>query len=358
MEKEKKKKAYVAMSGGVDSAVAAYLTLSEGFDAEGVTMRLWSEGERFGDSDSPEPDQNCRDAAAVAELLGIPHRSVAYGESFRASVLDRFIDDYAKGRTPNPCVECNRCLKFGKLFELVDSLGGGLLVTGHYARIEQSEDGAFLLKKARDAAKDQSYFLWGIRREHLSRIRFPLGDYTKPEIRAIARDRGLPSASRSDSQDICFVPDGDYVRFISENSDLTFPKGNFISPDGRVLGEHQGLIRYTVGQRKGLGIALGAPAFVSCKDPASNTVTLCSDAELFTSELTASWANILTPDGLLPSRVEAKIRYRHTPAPATVTPMDGNRFRVVFDTPQRAIAPGQSVVLYNGDTVLGGGIID
>ncbi len=359
MEEMKKKKAYVAMSGGVDSAVAAYLTLAEGFDTEGVTMRLWSEHETVGDDLSPTPDENCLDAAKVAELLGIPHRSVAFGQSFHDAVLARFIDDYAKGRTPNPCVECNRCLKFGKLFELIDALGGGLLVTGHYARIEQDARGAYQLKKAADAAKDQSYFLWGIQRERLSQIRFPLGGYTKPEIRAIAAEQGLPSASRSDSQDICFVPDGDYVRFIEKNSELSFPKGHFISPDGKILGEHQGLIRYTVGQRKGLGIALGAPAFVSYKDPANNTVTLCTDAELYRSELTASHTNFLVDeDGLFPLRAEAKIRYRHAPAPVTVSRLEDGRIRVVFDTPQRAIAPGQSVVLYDGDTVLGGGIIE
>ena len=359
MAENNTKKAWVAMSGGVDSAVAAYLTKAEEFDAEGVTMRLWSEGETVGDDLSPEPDQNCLDAAKVSEILGIPHRSVALGHTFEEKVLDRFIDDYAKGKTPNPCVECNRCLKFGKLLDLIDQWGGGLLVTGHYARIEQDEQGRFLLKKAKDSSKDQSYFLWGIDKSRLPQIRFPLGEYTKTEIRAIATEHGLPSASRSDSQDICFVPDGDYVRFIEAHSDLSFPKGSFISPDGTVLGEHQGLIRYTVGQRKGLGIALGAPAFVACKNPAENTVTLCSDAELYTRELTASQVNLLVEEeSLFPARVEAKIRYRHTPAPATVTRLDDGRLHVLFDTPQRAIAPGQSVVLYDGDTVLGGGIID
>ncbi len=354
----KKEKAWIAMSGGVDSAVAAYLTLSEGFSAEGVTMRLWSETESLTDTADPTPDQNCLDAAAVCAAMGIPHRSVGLGESFQKNVVDRFIDAYVRGLTPNPCVDCNRCLKFGRLLSLIDEWGGGLLITGHYAIIEKNEDGFYCLKKAKDSAKDQSYFLWGIAKEALPRIRFPLGEYTKPEIRAIALERGLPSASRSDSQDICFVPDGDYVRFIEAHSDLSFPKGNFVSPDGRVLGEHQGLIRYTVGQRKGLGIALGAPAFVSRKDPLENTVTLCSDAQLYTRELTASHINILTENGRFPARAEAKIRYRHTPAPATITHLDDGRIRVVFDSPQRAIAPGQSVVLYDGDTVLGGGVIE
>ena len=357
MKQKKTEKAWIAMSGGVDSAVAAYLTATEGYEAEGVTMCLWSEDETFADTETPIPDQNCADAAAVCAAMGIPHRSLGLGESFRQEVVDRFIDDYAKGKTPNPCVVCNRCLKFGKLLSRIDEWGGGLLVTGHYARIE--EEGDFCsLKKAKDSAKDQSYFLWGISRDALPRIRFPLGEYTKPEIRALALEKGLPSASRSDSQDICFVPDGDYVSFIEKHSALTFPKGNFIAPDGRILGEHQGLVRYTVGQRKGLGIALGAPAFVASKDPERNTVTLSTDAELYTSELTASHVNVLTRDGCFPSRAEAKIRYRHKPAPATVTHLEDGRIRVIFDEPQRAISPGQSVVLYDGDTVLGGGIID
>ncbi len=354
----KQKKALIAMSGGVDSAVAAYLILNEGLDAEGVTMRLWSEGESLGDGPCSSPDENCRDAAAVCGVLGIPHRSVALGDTFREAVIDRFISDYAHGKTPNPCVECNRCLKFGKLMELAVRDGFDLLVTGHYARIEE-EGGVYRLKKAKDPAKDQSYFLWGIDRSALSRIRFPLGEYTKAEIRAIAAERKLPAAVRSDSQDICFVPDGDYVSFIGRNSDLVFPKGSFLDTDGKVLGEHQGLIRYTVGQRKGLGIALGAPAFVQKKDPVANTVTLCSDGELYRRELTASQVNFLVnEEGRFPARVEAKIRYRHTPAPATVTREDEGRIRVVFDEPQRAIAPGQSVVLYDGDTVLGGGVIE
>ena len=357
MERNEKKK-WIAMSGGVDSAVAAYLSIRDGLDAEGVTMRLWSDGETLSDTEHPEPDQNRTDAATVCRILNLPHRSVSLGETFQKKVLDRFMDDYAKGLTPNPCVECNRCLKFGKLFDLIDQWGGGLLVTGHYARIEQETDGTYRLKRAKDTAKDQSYFLWGISRDLLSRIRFPLGDYTKPEIRAIAAEKGLPAASRSDSQDICFVPDGDYARFIDAHSDLSFPKGNFISPDGKILGEHQGMIHYTIGQRKGLGIALGAPAFVYRKNTADNTVTLCSDAELYGKELTASCVNLLVEDSLLPSRVEAKIRYRHAPAPATVTRLEDGRIHLLFDTPQRAITPGQSVVLYDGDTVLGGGTID
>lgn len=352
------KKALIAMSGGVDSAVSAYLTQQEGWTVEGVTMLLWSESESLADSLCPVPDQNCRDAASVCRVLGLPHHSVSFGESFHRSVLDRFISDYACGRTPNPCVECNRHLKFGKLLRLCDEWGFDVLVTGHYAKIEPDADGRYRLKKASDSSKDQSYFLWGIDRAALGRIRFPLGNYTKPEIRAIAAEQGLPSASRSDSQDICFVPDGDYVSWIEKHSDLHFPKGKFIASDQTVLGEHQGLLRYTVGQRKGLGIALGYPAFVGCKNAVDNTVTLCTDKELYRRRLTTVDVNLLVePTYPLPEKLDVKIRYRHTPAPAKVEMRDGT-FSVCFDTPQRAIAPGQSAVLYDGDTVIGGGIID
>lgn len=345
----KKERALVAMSGGVDSAVAAELTIRSGAEATGLTMTLWKEGEG--------EDENVRDAAAVCLRLGIPHRAVDLREDFCRFVVEPFISDYAEGRTPNPCVECNRRLKFGALCDLAEAEGFDRLVTGHYARIEEDGEGGFSLKKARDAAKDQSYFLWGIRREWLSRLSFPLGDYTKPEIRAMAAERGLPSASRSDSQDICFVPDGDYVSFIENHTHRSFPKGNFVDTEGKILGVHQGIIHYTVGQRKGLGIALGAPAFVKEKNPLTNTVTLSSDAELYQSELWADHVNLLLDAERLPSRVEAKIRYRHAPAPATVTLEADGRLHVVFDAPQRAIAIGQSLVLYDGDTLLAGGVI-
>ena len=355
----KQKKVVVAMSGGIDSSVCAFLLKNAGYLPTGVTMKLWSENETVHDQIEAAPDQNATDAQKIAERLNIPHQTIALGNSFRTDVVDRFILDYTKGLTPNPCVECNRCIKFGKLMEFSLKSGFDYLATGHYARIEQEPDGQWQLKKAADATKDQSYFLWSIKKEYLSKILFPLGTYTKQEIRKIAEAQSFENAHRSDSQDICFVPDGDYASFIQKNSKLSFSQGNFVSLDGSILGTHQGLIHYTVGQRKGLGIALGYPAFVARKNAEDNTVSLCSDAELYTDVLTATNVNLLCDlDFTVPQRIEAKIRYRHAPAPATARFLSDRRIEVRFDQPQRAIAPGQSVVFYDGDVVLGGGIIE
>ena len=352
------KKVLVAMSGGVDSAVATLLLKEQAYDIGGITMTVWSDEKDLADGEVTVPDQNCIDARAIADELNIPHYTVSLGESFKTCVIKRFIDDYTSGKTPNPCVECNKHIKFGKLFDCVDTLGYNDIATGHYARIVKDENGKFLLKKAADEKKDQSYFLWSIKKELLPRIHFPLGELTKPEVRDIAAKNGFSNAHRSDSQDICFISNGDYAEFIRKHSDVAFPCGNFTDTDGNVIGKHTGLINYTIGQRKGLGVAFGKPMFVGGKDASANTVMLCTDEQLYTDTLIATDVNILTDEKFeAPVRLMAKIRYRHEPAIATVTRLGDGCLLVKFDLPQRAIAPGQSVVLYDGDTVVGGGII-
>ena len=352
------KKILVAMSGGVDSAVAALLLKEEGHELGGITMKVWDDQKSLTDNDDGVLDQNCIDAKSVASQLNIPHHVVSLGSSFKQRVVDKFIYDYICGATPNPCIECNKHIKFGKLFEAARSLGYEALATGHYAKIE-ADCGKYFLKKANDQNKDQSYFLWSIKKELLPYIYFPLGKYSKPEIREIAQNHGISVAHRSDSQDICFISDGDYASFIAQYGNSEFPKGNFVDIEGKIIGEHSGIINYTIGQRKGLGVAFGVPMFVGEKNVENNTVMLCTDEQLYKDTLTAKDVNILTDVAFdMPVRLQAKIRYRHTPAMATVTKLDGNRLSVKFDLPQRAIARGQSVVFYDGDTVVGGGIIE
>lgn len=350
----------VAMSGGVDSATAALFIKNSGYETAGVTMKLYTEGTLPSDTEAVDlPSADILDARTVCDTLGIPHFAVEYGESFKKSVIESFIDEYKKGGTPNPCVVCNRDIKFGKLLDFAISRGYDKIATGHYAKVEQLENGRYALKVAADEAKDQSYFLWSLTQDKLSRIIFPLGDMKKDEIRKIAAEAGFVSAHKSDSQDICFIPDGDYISFIEKNTDEIFSEGDFIDTEGKALGKHQGIIRYTVGQRKGLGIALGKPMFVGEKNVTNNTVMLCDDAELYKTTLTAHNANFVAVERLYePTRLKAKIRYRHTPAWATVTQTSSSTFKVEFDLPQRAIARGQSVVLYDGDTLVGGGIIE
>ena len=348
----------VAMSGGVDSAVAALLIKRAGYAVGGITMRVWSDDCSVPEGDTHTADKNCSDARVIADALGFEHHIVSYGQSFRECVLDRFIGDYKNGLTPNPCVECNRHIKFGKLFDSARELGYDALATGHYARIQQNASGTFELRRAADKNKDQTYFLWAIKKDILPCVLFPLGDMTKPQIRAIAAENGFFNAERGDSQDICFIKDGDYASFINAQSSSSFPSGDFIDVDGNVIGKHSGIINYTVGQRKGLGQAFGVPMFVGSKNAQDNTVTLCTDAQLYSDTLNARSINLLVDDQLsLPTRLQAKVRYRHEGAVATVTRTGEDSLNVKFDVPQRAICPGQSVVLYDGDTVIGGGII-
>jgi tRNA-specific 2-thiouridylase len=348
----------VAMSGGVDSSVCALLLRDAGYDCRGVMMRLFSPTDIL--SNAPCADKNAEsDAARVAETLGFPFSVHDFSGEFRREVIDYFIRTYEMGGTPNPCVQCNKTMKFGKLADLAKAEGLEKIATGHYARIAKDANGRSLLTCATDKSKDQTYVLWQLSQEQLSRTLLPLGELTKAEVREIAEAHGLCNAQRKDSQDICFIPDGDYAAFIEHVTHKKPVPGNFIDLEGRILGKHQGAIRYTVGQRKGLGIALGAPAYVCTKDMQNNTVTLGKNEDLFSTSLVAHEINLIATDKLtVPIRAEAKIRYSAQPAPCTVEQTDTDTLTVRFDTPQRAITGGQSLVLYDGNTVIGGGIIE
>lgn len=353
-------KALIGMSGGVDSSVAALLMLEKGFACIGATMRLYG-----GDSVSPEGSKTCcslddvEDARAVAHRLGIRHYVFNFTEEFRRQVMDKFVDTYYEGGTPNPCIDCNRYLKFGKLLQRAEELGCDTVVSGHYARVERDPDsGRYLLKRAADRAKDQTYFLACLTQEQLSRIQFPLGGLTKEEVRRIAEAHGFVNARKHDSQDICFVPGGDYTAFLTEYTGKPLEPGDFLNQQGQIVGRHRGTICYTIGQRKGLGISLGEPVYVTGKDMAAGTVTVGPNEALFSRELWAKdWVFFPFEELKEPMAVTAKIRHSQFDQPATVYPEENGLARVVFDEPQRAISPGQAVVLYRGDTVIGGGTI-
>lgn len=338
---------YVAMSGGVDSSVAALLLRQAGYRLSGVHLRL------------PGADpQDIRDAARAAGRLGFSCHTFDYSEVFEATVIENFVQEYRQGRTPNPCVVCNRLVKFGALLEQIRLLGGDCLATGHYARVEYDRaSGRYLLKRGLDRRKDQSYFLYALSQEQLSHTLFPLGELDKAQVRQLAEAHGLPSAGKRDSQDICFVPDGNYAAFL-ERRGLTPVPGDLVDSSGRVLGRHGGQERYTVGQRKGLGISAGEPLYVLRKDSAANTVTLGPDSGLYSRELTAeqlNWISIPSLEGPLP--VTVKTRHGLREAAAVVEPLNGGLARVTFQEPQRALTPGQSAVFYDGELVVGGGII-
>ena len=350
----------VAMSGGVDSAVTALLLQQQGYDCMGATMKLTPPAatlEKITKSCcNPEEIELARQ---VAELLGISHAVIDASDAFCRHVVDYFVKTYLEGGTPNPCVECNRTMKFGVLLEKANEISCKKIATGHYARVRKDANGRFLLSTATDPSKDQTYVLWSLTQDQLARVLFPLGDLTKKEVREIAASHGFSNAQKQDSQDICFVPDGDYAAFIERYTAKKYPCGEFVDLNGKILGQHTGMIRYTIGQRKGLGIAFGAPTYVVNKDADTNRVTLGANDDLFSKTLTANRINLITTDRLdAPIRVQAKVRYRATPAWATVEQTDDDRLVLHFDEPQRAISKGQSVVLYDGDTVVGGGIID
>ena len=348
-----KEKALVALSGGVDSTVAAYLAQAQGLDCIGGTLRLYAGSDACGSM------QDAEDARAAAERLGMEFRLLDATAPFDACVIQKFVQSYETGLTPSPCVDCNRFLKFGVLLEQALQIGCSCLVTGHYAQIRPDPDsGRYLLYRAADVGKDQSYFLCMLTQHQLAHTRFPLGGMTKAQVRQIAEEQGFENARKRDSQDICFVPDGDYTRFLRAYTGKDYPKGSFLDLQGNVIGQHQGAVCYTCGQRKGLGLIMGEPVYVCHKDMAANTVTVGPDSALFHRTLLADdWNWIPFPELTQPIRVTAKLRSRMAEQPATVYPESNGAARVVFDQPQRAITPGQSVVLYQGDMVVGGGCI-
>ncbi|MCR5418544.1 MAG: tRNA 2-thiouridine(34) synthase MnmA [Lachnospiraceae bacterium] len=352
-------KALIAMSGGVDSSVAAFLMKEKGYEAVGTTMRLY-ENDMIGEDllGSCCSAKDTEDARAVAERIGIEYRILHYEGAFREAVIEPFVCAYEQGRTPNPCIECNRKMKFTALFERMEEWGCDVLVTGHYARVEQDASGRYLLKKALDPSKDQSYVLYMMKKEQLSRIRFPLGELEKGEVRRIAEERGFVNAHKQDSQDICFVPDGNYVNFMERYRNKSYLTGKFVDTEGNVLGEHKGIARYTIGQRKGLGIPAEHPLYVTDIRPQTGEVVLGRNEDLFSNHLVAEDINLISVDRIdVPMRISAKVRYRHKEQSATVIQTGEDRIEVTFDEPVRAITPGQAVVLYDGDVVVGGGTI-
>lgn len=351
-------KVLVAMSGGVDSAVSAYL-IKQNCEAIGVTMKLHDESDNliYGEN-SCCSEQDIKDAKSVCDILEIPHEVHDFGASFKNCVIKNFIESYKNGSTPNPCVVCNRKIKFEELLKMATDRGFDAIATGHYARIEHSDNGRYLLKKATDLTKDQSYVLYSLTQSQLARTIFPLGEMSKSDARDMAEEMGFINARKHDSQDICFIPDGDYVSFIENITGETFEKGKFIDINGNVLGIHDGIIKYTIGQRKGLGLALGEPMYVKDKNLENNTVTLARNNELFSTTLIAKDINLISCESITePMKIKAKIRYNQKEQPATVWQLDENTIKVVFDEPQRAITKGQSVVLYDDEIVVGGGII-
>ena len=345
-------KALIGMSGGVDSSVAAYLMMRSGFDCVGATMRLYT-GQDTGCCSTANID----DAKAVADRLGIPFHELDFSEEFRTRVMDHFTRSYEAGLTPNPCIECNRHLKFDLFLQSAFALGCDCIVTGHYARIAQAGD-RYLLRKAADAAKDQSYFLYRLTQQQLQHTRFPLGELTKAQARIVAEAQGFVNAKKRDSQDICFIPDGDYLAFLQRYTGKTYPAGDYLDQNGKTVGAHKGAVAYTLGQRKGLNLAMGEPVYVCAKDMENNTVTVGPDAALYHRALLANDWNWISIENLTaPIRAAAKARSRMIEQPATVYPEKDGFARVVFDEPQRALTPGQAVVLYDGDTVIGGGTI-
>lgn len=353
-------KIVVGLSGGVDSSVAAYLLKEAGHEVIGVTMQIWQEE----DNSVQEENGGCcglsavEDARRVAQMLGIPYYVMNFRSEFKKAVIDYFVAEYMAGRTPNPCIACNRYVKWESLYHRARAIGADGIATGHYSRIVKLDNGRYALQKSVTDAKDQTYALYNLTQEQLEHTVMPVGAYSKEEIRKIAEELGLLVANKPDSMEICFVSDNDYAGFIEQYTGKNFPTGNFVNTAGEVLGKHKGIIHYTVGQRKGLGIALGARTFVKEVRPETNEVVLASNEELFSNTLYANRLNFMSIETLQePMEVMAKIRYNHKGSRAVIELVKKDVLKVTFEEPQRAITPGQAVVLYDGDIVVGGGTI-
>ncbi len=356
------KRALIAMSGGVDSSVAAYLMIKDGYECIGATMKLYDNAD-IGVSRSRTccSADDIQDARSVAYKLGIPYYVFNFKDDFNEKVIKKFVESYENGATPNPCIDCNRYLKFERMYTRAKEIDCDFIVTGHYARIEE-KDGRFLLKKSLNKAKDQSYVLYAMTQEELAHTKFPLGEIAdKSEVRELAEKADLANAEKPDSQDICFVPDGDYAKVIEHYTGKSYPKGNYIDTHGNVLGEHKGIIHYTIGQRRGLGIALGKHVYVCDKNPENNTVTLGDISDLMRSEVNVGSFNWIKYDKPPVSfKATAKLRYNQKqeyPCTVFVDENDNSNVKLILDEPQKAVAKGQAAVLYDGDYVIGGGTI-
>lgn len=353
------KSVLIGMSGGVDSSVAAALLKEQGYHVIGATMRLWT----YSDSDNTNHEGCCaesavEDARRVCDKLGIDFYVLNFKDMFREKVVDYFVSEYTRGRTPNPCIACNKYLKFDAMLKKALAMDIDYIATGHYAKIEQDKNGKYILRVSDAAKKDQSYVLYNFTQEQLAHTLMPLGSYNKDEVRALAEKYGLAVANKKDSQEICFVEDDDYAKFIIDYADYKPQTGDILDIDGNKLGEHRGLIYYTIGQRKGIG-AYGRPMFVKEIDAKGNTITLGEKGTEFSDELTAYDVNFISGEiPQEPLRIQAKVRYQAPPAPAMLYPLSDGSAQVVFDEPQRAVTAGQAVVFYDGDIVLGGGTVE